>query len=199
MKTPNFGKQEKSLYQFSQKALKTIGKKIEATFAYFAFDCNPDYGEVLLCLDTKENSEIQAKKAEKFITQKRKNYTYESPAYEIEWAIHNLGNDLIGRVLPFSNNTGEFSHQGFAVYNFKDWEDFSLSDEYPGVFEKSEEDYLSCISIILLSNVIDQLIDAKAFDQIRKSTPFYCGIGLHDNVQKVVRIINWDNDNNRIS
>ncbi len=197
MKTPNFAKQENALYQFSNKALKKIGKKHKDAFAYFAFDCNVDYGEVLLCLDTIENSVTRAKKVEMSITRNRKKYTYQSSSFEIEWAIHNLGNDLIGRVTPFSNNTGDFSHQGFAMYNFKDWEDFSLSDDYPGVFEESGEDYLSCISVILLSNVIDLLIDGRAFDQILKSTPFYCGIGLHDNVQKVVRIINWDNDNNR--
>ncbi len=198
MKTPNFAKQENELFIFSQKAIHSMGKKCNETFSYFAFDCSHNYGEVLLCLDTKENSETQSNKVERYITQKRKGYSYESPAYEIEWALNDLGNDLIGRVMPFGNNTGDFSHQGFAKYHFEDWEDFYLSDEYPGVFEESEEDYLSCISIILLSNVIDLLIDEKSFDKIRKSTPFYCGITLHDSVQNVIRMINWGNDDNLI-
>lgn len=191
MKTTDFKKQEDELYDFSFNALREIGSGIRDELSYFAFDCNPEYGEVLLCLDTIQNSIITAKNTENYITEKRKENSYDSPAFKLAWAIHNLGNNLIGWVLPFGNNTGDFSHQGFAEYHFEDWEDFSLSDSYPGEFEKSEEDYLACISTILLSNVIDRLISNNAFSELKICKPFYCGVALHDNIQNVVRIINW--------
>lgn len=192
MEIPNFKQQEDELYSFTLNALKEIGSSSKDCFSYFAFDCNPDYGEILLCLDTEENSLVTAKKRENYITSDRKKISYDSPSYQLEWAIHNIGNDLVGRVLPFGNNTGDFSHQGFTELYFENWENFSLSEECPDEFEESNESYLSCISAILLSNVIDRLISTNAFEPINTNSPFYCGIGFHESGQKVVRIINWE-------
>jgi hypothetical protein len=72
---------------------------------------------------------------------------------------------------------------------FDDWADFSF--QAPRDFADSKETRITCFAAILLSNVIDRLIAAGAFDSLHKSVPFYCGVGFHEGVQRVIRMINF--------
>jgi hypothetical protein len=188
---PDFQKQEDQLFEFTRAELSKFAAQSSDEFAYFAFDCNPDYGEVLLCLDTTANSIAMARVTEKALLESRRRrfaMPYcEIPSYELEWSIHRLGNDLEGFVVPYGNNTGDFSHQGFAQVDFDDWQDYSIeeSDEFPD----SKQSRIKCFAAVLLAKVIDRLVDAEAFAALNRSHPFYCGVGLHDGPQRVLRMV----------
>lgn len=188
---PDFSGQEERLFQFTVEELRTFSANRREPFAYFAFDCNPDYGEILLCLDTAANSMSEARKREQSLWKSRQEWQSppyaEIPPYTLEWVIHRLGNDLDGFVLPFGNNTGDFSDQGFAQLEFEDWDDFSFQE--PREFPDSQQTRIACYAAVLLSKVIDRLVDGDAFAVLNRTHPFYCGIGLHDGPQRVLRLI----------
>jgi hypothetical protein len=188
---PDFASQEDQLFEFARTELNKFAGQTAEEFAYFAFDCNPDFGDVLLCLDTTASSKAEARRtAESLLQARRKRFGKpygEIPDYELQWSILHLGDDLRGVVLPYGDNTGDFSHQGFADLFFEDWIDYSLeeSEEFPD----SKETRISCYAAMVLAKVIDRLVDADAFGALHRSHPFYCGVGLHDGPQRVLRML----------
>lgn len=106
----------------------------------------------------------------------------------MEWVVHELGNDLSGFVVPFGNNTGDFTHQGFSELYFDDWQVFAFKDP-EREFPDSKRTRIECYATVLLAKVIDRLVEANAFAALNRSSPFYCGLGLHDGPQRVLRII----------
>lgn len=193
MKEPDFHADEQRLLDETLRAIREFaGQHAEELFSYFAFDCNADYGEVLLCLDTEDNSIAQAKKHEAYVTERRHEKLAYDDEHSLKWAIDTVQNPISGPVLPFNNNPGDFRYQGFAEVSFLDeWEDFVLDDDYPGEFEESGRDYLECKATVMFSRVIDALVDQCAFDCLRRTSPFYVGFAFHEGPQVVVRLLNW--------
>ncbi|MEN6497890.1 MAG: hypothetical protein ABFD16_26630 [Thermoguttaceae bacterium] len=192
MKEPDFASNEQHLIEASIRAIREFAEQHpDEVFNYFAFDCNADYGEILLCLDTSENSIARAKEHEEYMTEHRhQELSYDESS--LEWAIDTVTDATIGPVLPFNNNTGDFQHQGFAEVSFLDeWQTFRFDDDYPGQFEDSEQDYLESKATVMLSKAIDALIDRGAFNCLRRSSPFLVGFAFHDGPQVIVRIQNW--------
>ena len=191
MKEPDFASNERQLIDASVRAISEFATQhADELFRYFAFDCNAEYGEILLCLDTEENSITQAKKHEAYVSERRHKLSYDDTE-SLEWAINTIKNPIAGPVLPYNNNTGDFRYQGFAGVSFLDeWEEFSLSDDYPGEFADSEDDYLECKAAVLFSRVIDALVEQNAFDCLKRTSPFLVGFALHDGPQLVVRLLN---------
>jgi hypothetical protein len=78
MKEPDFAANEQRLLREAIIELHNFaGEHPDELFNYFAFDCNPDYGEILLCLDTLENSITKAKEHEKYVSANRKDLAYD--------------------------------------------------------------------------------------------------------------------------
>jgi len=158
----------------------------DEVFCQFAFDCDPDNGLLLLCLDTPDSTRESALEIESFVTEKRKAYLkYDDAEYAIDTIQSNH------TLVPFNRFPGDFAYQGFAEHTFDDWVDFSCADEYPGEFAGSGEDYIQSKAAIMLSRVIDNLVEVGAFVQINKSRPFLLSIAFHDTTHLVIRLINW--------
>jgi hypothetical protein len=192
MKQPDFPANERTLIDASVRVIREFAEQHrDEVFKYFAFDCNVDYGEILLCLDTLDNSIAEAKNHESYVTESRhKGLSYDDDS--LQWAITTVKNPVTGPVLPFGNNTGDFEYQGFAEVSFlEEWQDFRFADDYPGEFEDSEDDYLECIATVMFSHVIDALVGQNAFDCLKRSSPFLVGFTFHDGPQLVVRVLNW--------
>ncbi len=193
MNEPDFLANERELISESMRAISEFAEQhSNELFNYFAFDCNADYGQILLCLNTAESSAASAKKHEEYITNRRHEELSYDDDYSIEWAIETVKNPISGPVLPFCDNTGDFQYQGFAEVSFLDeWQNFTLADDYPGRFEDSEDDYLECKATVMFSRVIDLLIEQNAFDCLQRTSPFLVGFTFHDGPQLVVRMLNW--------
>jgi hypothetical protein len=121
-------------------AIRSFAAAVQSSRRQFAFDCNPDYGQGLFCFDTEENSLRFAKEhGDDLASRRRERVDY---ANKLEYAINAIEYPCMPMV-PFNNNVGDYAHQGFAEHTFADWSDFRFSNEYPGDFASSNEDYLS--------------------------------------------------------
>src|SRR4051794_34563025 len=135
MNEPDYAAIERDLYEASVTALREFADEhSDETFCYFAFDCTSDFGDVLLCLDTSENSKADAKKNELRASARRREQLDSTDPEALQWAFYAVDNPVTGPVLPFCNNTGDFAHQGFADFALKDWAEFRASPNYPGEF-----------------------------------------------------------------
>jgi hypothetical protein len=188
MNLPDFQSQEAGIIVAAIRAIHEFASSSTEVFRQFAFDCNPDYGEVLFCLDTEASSKRFAREhGDTLATDRAKRVNYVD---HLEWAISAIERPDMP-VVPFNNNVGDYSHQGFADYSFAGWNDFRFSDQYPGEFESSKNDYLSCVASVLLSHAADKLVEREAFGSLRITSPFLVGFQLHDGFHTLVRIINW--------
>lgn len=188
MQQPDFPTQELVLTEAAAAAIKLFAENSSELFQQFAFDCNPDYGQVLFCLDTPANSLKVAREHEAYLTERRSEQVdYED---ELEYAINTIEHPEMP-VAPYNNSVGDFTHQGFAEFVFDDWSEFRFSDDYPEEFESSEEDYLSSVASVLLSRAIDRLVDQSAFKGLQITSPFLVSFALHDGSHTLVRVINW--------
>ncbi len=53
---PDFAAQEDELIAATVAAIRSFPSSDDLTFRQFAFDCNPDYGQIYFCFDTEANS-----------------------------------------------------------------------------------------------------------------------------------------------
>jgi hypothetical protein len=197
MHEPDFEANEIQLVDFTTKELASFAKSHEShQFSYFAFDCNADYGEVLLCLDTPETSVAQAKESQARIAADVRKAEYAD--LNTVRHIHHTLEGLHGTgILTFGNNTGDFAFQGFAEILFDSWAEFSVSDDYAGNIcdewneEDEGEDYRECKASVMFCRAIDKLVERGAFNCLRMTSPFLVGFGHHDGRQYVVRVLNW--------
>lgn len=96
-------------------------------------------------------------------------------------------------LLPVTNNTGDFTYQGYTQVDFDGWQEFADSDVYPKGYSE-EDDYLEGNLSIVFWIVIDRLIQEKHFSVLKMASPFLAGYGFHDEDQILLRIINWGNE-----
>ncbi len=185
---PNFASQEDELVAAAAAAIRSFAAAVQSSLRQFAFDCNPDYGQVLFCFDTEENSLRFAKEnGHDLATRRGEGADY---ANKLEYAINAIEYPFMPMV-PFNNNIGDYAHQGFAEHKFADWSHFRFSDEYPGNFASSNEDYLSSAAYVFLSRCTDKLVAQDAFAGLRLTSPFLVGFQLHDNSHTLTHMINW--------
>lgn len=188
MKEPDWKEVEERLYQESVSAIKQFSvEHANEEICYFAFDSEPNYGYVLICFDTTENSAREAKRsAERALTFTRQ-YMERGFQWQMAKSIMTGAN-----LLPFTNNTGDFAYQGYTQVDFEGWQEFAESDDYPKGYSE-EHDYLEDNLAIVFWKVIDRLIQEEQFSVLKMSSPFFAGYGFHDQDQVLLRIINWGN------
>lgn len=193
---PNFAAQEDVIAESVSVRLAAFAKNhSNLLFTQFAFDCNPDYGELLLCLDTPSSTteyvlENQANKTE----QRFARHSYDDEL-SLRYAQHEVAALHNFPLVPYNNSCGNFSHQGFDEISLAGWEDFQMSDEYPGEIEGTDEDYLQSVSAVFLFRVARKLIDRAAFDCLHRTSPFLVSVGFHDTTHFIAGITDWPNNN----
>lgn len=197
---PDFRADRRRLFNFSIDELADfVAEHEHETFSHFAFDCTHDSGQILLCLDTPEQSRLAAIATEEYFRKDVRERLDEDDRYDVMGAVNTVARRMLP-VLPFGDNTGDFAYQGFAGIRFDDWEEFALDDRYEAHSRATVEgfkivpkdfDYLKSRVVMLLTHAIDELVEADAFSPLRKTSPFLLGFGLHDGPQVLTRIINW--------
>ena len=133
----------------------------------FMFDCNSDYGQVLLCLNTDESLQ---KQAESYKTGNADLYardTVEDIKRSLRW------------------NAGDWEHQGFNTDSFDD----DLSEFESAVSdatmdeEEDEETFMTPTQDRFMKSVcrvLLQLEQANAFDCLRRTADFQVFVADHD-------------------
>ncbi len=192
MSEPDFLNQESMVVEKTVEHMKAFAaENRDVVFSQFTFDCNPDYGSLLLCLDTNANTlEFAAETEAKRTAARQSRFSYDD-VFCLEFAVREIARFSSSPVVPFNTSCGDFAYQGFADIDLAGWEDFRFSDDYPGKLERSGDDYLTSKAAIFLSRVVDKLVAINAFDCLSKCSPFLCSVAFHDGTHFVVRIIDW--------
>lgn len=140
---------------------------------------------MLLCFDTTSNSLKSAKARETYAVEGR----LKKLADEDSWknAEYFLNTPML---VPFGDNTGDFEFQSFREINVPEWQEYADSPDYPQQ-QENEDDYLEGNFRILVWRVVEKLVSSGAFDCLKKSKPFLISYGLHDQEQRIIRILNW--------
>lgn len=189
MAEPEFNCQEQMVIAAVEKHIVAFAKENpDRLFSQFAFDCNPDYGSLLLCLDTYENSIAFARENEEDRTRRRNlDLSYDDAEYALNTLEHAGGFPVV----PYNTSCGDFEYQGFADIELEGWIQYRFGDSYPGNLAKSGEDTLQAKAGIFLSRVADRLVDRDVFSCLNRTTPFLVSIAFHDGTHFIVRIQNW--------
>jgi hypothetical protein len=151
---------------------------------YFAYDSEPRYGYVLTCFNTSSASLEFIRKQRDYHTQYRRQLL-EKPV----WFDSAYYQARVNSVLPFCNNTGDFAFQGFTQIQFPEWQEFADSPDYPEA-KDDDKDYLTNRVARLFCRATDQLVEERAFEQLRLARPVLIGFGFHDHDQYVLHMLN---------
>ena len=159
----NLERIEKTLYELAARELAVFGSGHRNTVFYgFAFDCNADYGEVLLCLNDELSlrahaEESKSKPASPFLPRfdkmMREKYGIVPKAPYEAWSIEEIMED-------FRWNPGDWKFQGF--YNCSDdseWDDIAdaVQDEIQD--EEDREPFLEGVCRVLIQLEADHIFD----------------------------------------
>ena len=87
---------------------------------------------------------------------------------------------------PFGITTFQF----FREIKFPEWREYAESPEYPQQ-QENENDYLEGNFRILVWRVVEELVENGTFNCLKSSKPFLISYGLHDQEQRIIRILNW--------
>ena len=187
MTLPDWNEVEEKLYAESVAAIEAFAAQhpVEEV-CYFAYDTDPQYGYILICFDTSENSVSEAKRsAERSIK-----LVEECFRHGWDWQMAKA-TMISAAELPFTNNSADFKYHGFWEVEFEGWEELAESEDYPvGDFEGAD-DYLEGNVALIFWKVFDRLIREGLFSGLRMASPFYVGYGFHDEDQVILRILNW--------
>lgn len=185
---PDWKKAEHLLTDASVETIKlfaTENDKIEC--CHFAFDSEPCYGYVFLCFDTTANSLVSSKASESRLVERR----LQMLAEEDSWRNANYFLNT-PELVPFGDNTGDFEFASYREIKFPEWQVYAEDPDYPSK-QENEDDYLEGNFRILVWRVVERLVRDNAFDCLKKSAPFLVSYGLHDQEQRIIRILNWPN------
>jgi hypothetical protein len=186
MNPPNWKQAQDQLAKASADAIAAFAAEhANVECCHFAFDSEPCYGYVLLCFDTTSNSLKSAKDREKYAVERRQRMLADQDSWKN--AEYFLNTPVL---VPFGDNTGDFEFQLFRELKFPEWQEYAESADYPQQKE-NENDYLEGNFRILVWRVVEELVASGAFDCLNRSKPFLVSYGLHDQEQRIIRILDW--------
>ena len=151
---------------------------------YFAYDSEPCYGYVLTCFNTSRASREFIRKQQEYHTQYRRELMtkptwFDNAYYQVK----------TNALLPYCNNTGDFAFPSFSQIQFPEGQKFAENPKYPEA-EDNDDDYLINRAARLFSRAIDQLVDERAFEELKLARPTLIGFGFHDGDQHVLHVLN---------
>jgi len=153
---------EQALYQITERELAAFATRHENVRFYgFAFDCNADYGEVLLCLNDEASLKVHAeeskrKPARPFLPkfdQMREKYGITPKALYEGWGVEKIMEE-------FRWNPGDWQYQGF--FNCSDdpaWGGVADTIEDEIEDDKDREPFLESVCRVLIKLESDHIFD----------------------------------------
>ena len=141
----NTNKSETLLHQMQEDITSFLSEHEELSFYCFAFDCNAEYAQILLCLNTEKDFQ---KALEHYQSGSSKQY------YQTEEDIFSL-----------RYNTGDWEYQGFANYTVYDEEE--LTKLYSDDYERMQSEMMK-----KSYDLLERLCNTQAFHNIPKTEDF---------------------------
>jgi hypothetical protein len=182
MQEPDWDAAGDLLVEEGMKAIEAFSTKHVADLcSFFAFSVDYCFGDVVICVDTLDNSLLQARRNEVRTLRAWDAALCSENGWEN--AKHHL---LRHRLTNYTPHTAEFTYPDLATVHFSDWEGYFLSEqrsEYP--------DPLGHV-IVLMHTVVSKLVSSSAFDRLLLSSPFRIGAEFSEELDLVVmRLLNW--------
>lgn len=149
----------------------------------FAVDCC--YGDVVLCIDSFENSLAKAKALQRATLKHWDSYLGSERGWQN--AEYEITSKKLYEYNPYP--VDEFKYGSISILHFDDWETYFLCEER----NDDEPDPIGHV-IVLMHNVVDRLTSLGVFEQLKLSAPFRVGVHFADISQEefiVMRILNW--------
>ncbi len=181
MAETNWHQAEEVLFEQSQSIIRQFGlEHPDERFSLFAYSVDSDYAGVALNFDTPTNSLHRAKAHQRY----RVKYLNELFASEDGWQ-----NARYSCSHP-PNQIDDFN-RGSWQYELVQFVPLPAWEEYFNSCEEAPE--LEGRIIVALWRVVDRLVEARAFDGLRRAPPFRLGFAFHDDDFVVLRILDWPN------
>jgi hypothetical protein len=185
MAPPHWDKVAEQLYQYTVATIRRLeAEHADDVFCCFAYAVDTMVGKFQLCFDTLHNSVYLAKEQEKEEAERRQR----NLAHHLAWR---SAATICGvPVTPYTQSTQAFAYTQYSELVFSDWEEFTWSEDYPK-FSERDDDYLEGNANIVISRVIERLVEGNEFSRLRLAQPFYIGHEFHERGLTVMRILNW--------
>jgi hypothetical protein len=147
--------------------------------SFFFFTVDVEFTGVGLNFDTPANSLRRAKAHERYEVEYRNRLF----ASERGWQQARYFVTHPSRQIDDFNRRGPWQHDVFEFVELAAWaEYFNGGEETPELEERI---------IAALWRVVDRLVEARAFDALRRAAPFRIGFAFHDAEMVVLRILDW--------
>ena len=163
---------EKTLIDICLRDIKKFAEEhTDEEFYGFTLDCNSEYGDVLLCLNTKQDLRKQAEKYMKLHREWPENKTLEDIEQDLRW------------------NAGDWKHQEFNSKEFNsDWRIFAefildkvdSEEEDPDTFMKPSQE----IFMGMACRVVFRLQSIGAFDCLNRTPDFRVFVSDHEDLKE---------------
>lgn len=180
MAEPDWHGAEELLFQRSQAILRRFGQEHpDEPISLFFYTVDSELAGVGLNFDTPANSLRKAKARQRYEVEYRNRLF----ATEGGWQDARYFIGYPSRQIDDFNRRGPWKYAVFDFVELAAWEQyFGGSDESPEVEGRI---------IVALWRVADWLVEAKAFDALRRAAPFRIAFAFHDDGMVVLRILDW--------
>ena len=189
MTSPNWKENQERLFVVASEAVKRFAATHAVECSHFAFDADALYGYVLCSFDSPGHSLQAARESEEYAIKRRARDLAGEDGWK--YATHTLGHPSVA---PYCDNTGDFAFQHFAEVTFPEWRAHWESPDSECSEVDGCDDYLGGHVRVLLWQVVERLIEAKIFDVLRMASPFLISYAMHDEEQRVLRVLRWPQD-----
>lgn len=154
-------------------------------FSFFAFHAVYYEGFFQPCFDTLSNSLDVAQRVELEAIERRAKMLSTLEAWR-DAAYFSTS----PAIAEYAQETGDFAYGLPASVQFNEVHELFVSGTYPGGDEASDA-YIEGSTRIVLWRVLERLIAAQAFNNLKLASPFRVGYQLSGEALVVMRILNW--------
>jgi len=186
MAAPDWRRAEELLFEWSRTVIQDFGREhSRESFSLFAYVVDSLFTGVSINFDTPANSLSEAKRHQRREV-KARNHIFEQ---DRGWERARY------YVAHPSRQIDDFNHRGSWRYELIE---FVPLTEWGTFFAEGDDEQrgaeLEGRVIVALWRIVDRLVQAKAFDGLRRVAPFRIGFKFHDEDFVVLRILNWPDD-----
>jgi hypothetical protein len=187
LKLPNWKKVEETLYEESYSIITDFSKKHpEKLCSFFAYGIGEQNGNFWLNFDTYENSITEAKKREVTKVEMRNQYLKGKDAWK-------QASSFLERawLTPYNSSVSNFAFNPYNLVHFDGWDIYQDEEEQLPQADDYDDPYLVGNIRLVVSRVIDKLIQNDVFARIKMTQPFCIGYQFQEGLLVILRIINW--------
>jgi hypothetical protein len=180
MAKPDWAHAEEILFEQTRQILRRFATDHPEEFCSFMlYTVDADYAGVGINLDTPANSMRRAQAHQRHQIQYRNEIFAEDRGWET--ARHAVAHP--------TNRIEDWNHSDPFKYELLEFVPLPAWEKYAQAEPEGEE--LEGRVIVSLWRVVERLVEAGAFEPLRRTPPFRIGFAFHDDEMIVLRILDW--------